>query len=302
MDKYKYINETTDMVGRCTREMVALMKEHNLNVVNFDNLIDAPAATFENEDDCKFEFGYYYERIKSISLDEDDNIIVTAENGLTGYLDGNYGDFFNVADKIGEIYRALVEKIEKEYKILTKEEKAKIFEILNLNRDTHMTPIIADRNDDFVLIYLGFNDSAGLDGSGRNMSVLRDKKTNELFIPTSDMYPISLANANTYVYHSLSDESETKTDIAFTDKFEKITMDKNLKDKLTYLNNCGVSDEEGIIFDGITFVWLKNHTLCVKSARRPNKSYIAVYKHRRDIVPSKFYEENPLNFNFPENE
>lgn len=297
MDKYKYINETTDMVGRCTREMVALMKEHNLNVVNFDNLIDAPAATFENEDDFRFEFGYYYERIKSISLDEDDNIIVAAENGLTGYLDGNYGDFFNVADKIGEIYRALVEKIEMEDKILTKEEKTKILGILNLSGDTRMMPIVAEENDDFVIIYLKFNGTVG-----DNMSVLRDKKTNELFIPTSDAYPMCIVNANTYVYHSLSDESETKTDIAFTDKFEKITMDKNLKDKLTYLNNCGVSDEEGIIFDGITFVWLKNHTLCVKSARRPNKSYIAVYKHRRDIVPSKFYEEKPLNFNFPENE
>lgn len=297
MDKYKYINETTDMVGRCTREMVALMKEHNVNVVNFDNLIDAPSATFEEE-----FVGYYYQAIKSISLDEDDNIIVTAENGLTGYLDGNYGDYFNVADKIGEIYRALVEEIEKEYKILTKEEKAKIFEILNLKHDTPMTPVIADTNDDFVLIYLSFNGVAGLDGFGKNMSVLRNKKTNELFIPTSDAYPITLATANTYVYHSLSDESETKTDIAFTDKFEKITMDKNIKDKLIYLNNCGVSDEEGIIFDGITFVWLKNHTLCVKSAHRPNKSYIAVYKHRKDIVPSKFYEEKPLNFNFPENE
>lgn len=184
--------------------------------------------------------------------------------------------------------------------VLSKEETDKVCVLLGFPIEDFDGATIADEDENFVLIYLYLGDMY----NGANFTILRNKKTNEILVPFSEQYPITLTEANTYVYHSLDEEPTEgdRTNIILTDKMEKITMDKNLQDKLVYLNNCRAADENGAIFgNGVTFVWLKNHTLCVKSASRSGKAYIAVYKHRKDVIPTKLYEEKRVNYTFPEN-
>lgn len=184
--------------------------------------------------------------------------------------------------------------------VLSREEIDKVCVLLGFPIVDFKGALVTDEDENFVLIYLDLGEQY----NGANFTVLRNKKTNEILVPFSEQYPIRLTEVNTYVYHSL-DEEPTEGDranIILTDKMEKITMDKNLQDKLVYLNNCRAADENGEIFgNGVTFVWLKNHTLCVKSATRSGKAYIAVYKHRKDVIPTKLYEETRVNHTFPEN-
>lgn len=185
--------------------------------------------------------------------------------------------------------------------VLSKEETDKVCALLGFPVADFKKAFITDEDENFALIYLDL----GLNYNGANFTVLRDKKTNEILVPFSEQYPVKLADVSTYVYHSLDEEPTEgdRTNIILTDKMEKITMDKNLQDKLVYLNNCRAADNDGEIFgNGVTFVWLKNHTLCVKSATRGGKAYIAVYKHRKDVIPTKLYEEKRVNYTFPENE
>lgn len=192
------------------------------------------------------------------------------------------------------------EVIEIQPPVLSKEETDKVCVLLGFPIEDFDGATIADEDENFVLIYLNLRDMY----NGANFTILRNKKTNEILVPFSEQYPMCLKETNTYVYHSLDEEPTEgdRTNIILTDKMEKITMDKNLQDKLVYLNNCRAADENGAIFgNGVTFVWLKNHTLCVKSASRSGKAYIAVYKHRKDVIPTKLYEETRVNHTFPEN-
>lgn len=163
-----------------------------------------------------------------------------------------------------------------------------------------------EENDEFEFYYIDCND----DYAGSNMSCLKEKATGKIFFPDSTTYPISLAEAPMYAWVTSKVNIEEKTiesrDITLMNDDGKMEKYNHVtRDRLEFLNHNGalVNEDGEEIFDGITFVWQKNHTLCVKSykdiaAGRKDISYIAIYKEVTDITPIKFYRQQNLNIEF----
>ena len=307
MNPQKYNEVIENVVKECTEEMVALMRKNNAISVILD---EETAPSILIEKDSENGISCFYDKVVSMNLSVNDTILVyTKTQTIPGVLDGNNGIY--AADCIGPLYQSLVDYFNSKKKyLLSEDESKKVCDLIGFAFCDIDYDYVLDENEHFVLICIVMGDMY----DRTEVTVLRDKESKEILVPTNGNFPHTLELATFTTLHPLTlttlyplneeTESEEKTEIILSDKFEKVTMDKNLSDKLNYLKNCGISDEKGTIFadNKISFVWLKNHTLCVKSPYRTNKSYIAVYKHRNDIVPSKFYEETKVDFTFPANE
>lgn len=308
MDRNKYNNLICEAVQNCTAEIVSLMKERGLRMIDFvEHDIDLPTTTFENGSSGEYSF----ECIESIYLDENENIILTGESGITAYLDGNYGDFFKVADTIGALYAAVYdcfervdfgkshfaeEEYEEKYSHgVTKDMWVDIILLLGLT-DTEAEYIqsmkITESDDKFDYIYIDFGEQR----FGANYCVIRDKKNDDLYKPCecAEAYPASVKDIAMYAW---VDANNNKIMINTDNEMEK--YDSTTRQRLEYLNKNFPA-----IFDGISFVWHKNHTMCVKSKSDERNgdtkiSYVAIYNHHTDIVPVKLSKMEKLDVEFP---
>jgi len=307
MNKYKYSDIICDAVANCTKEMISLMKERGLKMVDFvEHDVDLPSTVFENESTGEYQF----EDIESISLNEENEIIVKGESGITGYLDKYYGDFFKVADSIGYIYRALVESLERvdeglstfakeEYEEkyshgVTKDMWEAIIFLLNLTEEQTNDIVsmkITESDDKFDFIYIDFNENY----FGTNYCIIRDRKNNDIYMPQSDgAYPACINDIAMYTWVDIERNS-----IMLNTENEMENFDNTTHERLVYLNK-NFPD----IFDGISFVWHKNHTMCVKSKQDERNgdtktSYVAIYDKHTDIVPIKLSRMEKLDVDFP---
>lgn len=111
-DKDKYNYKISDLVADATSDIKEMFKEHNLCKIcfTFHPNVDAPHCIFEREINGKSE----YKRlpIYEISLNGNDLVIIAEDTRFSGYLDGFYGDYFDVGQRIGQIYESVVEVIE----------------------------------------------------------------------------------------------------------------------------------------------------------------------------------------------
>lgn len=154
-----------------------------------------------------------------------------------------------------------------------------------------------DSNDNYELVYIDY----GGDFNGANYTVLRNKVTGEYFVPQNGAaYPITMTDALTYVYAKIEDGKITEEKTMLTTKNKMKTVDEITRRRLAWLNNSGyknLADDE--IFDGISFVWAKGHTLCVRSQKDiehndKHLSYIAIYANKDDVKPTKFFSQYRL--------
>lgn len=308
MDRNKYNNLICKAVQNCTEEIVSLMKERGLRMVDFvEHDIDLPTTTFENGSSGEYSF----ECIESIFLDSEENIILNGESGIQAYLDRTYGDFFDVADTVGKIYAALYdcfervdfgkshfteEEYEEKYSHgVTKDMWVAIILLLGLT-ETEAEYIqsmkIAESDDKFDYIYIDFGEQR----YGANYCVIRDRKNDDLYKPCecSEAYPATIKDIAMYAW---VDANNNKIMINTDNEMEK--YDSTTRQRLEYLNKNFPA-----IFDGISFVWHKNHTMCVKSKSDERNgdtktSYVAIYKHHTDIVPVKLSKMEKLDVEFP---
>lgn len=308
MDRNKYNNLICNAVQNCTEEIASLMKERGLRMIDFvEHDIDLPTTTFENGSSGEYSF----ECIESIYLDSEENIILNGESGIQAYLDGNYGDFFNVADTIGALYAAVYDCFEKvdfgkshfteeEYEEkyshgVTKDMWEAIILLLDLT-PTDAAAIesmkITESDDKFDYIFIDF----GGQRIGASYCVIRDKKNDDLYMPSENggCYPASVKDIAMYAW---IDKDNNKIMLNTDNEMEK--YDSTTRQRLKYLNKNFPA-----IFDGISFVWHKNHTMCVKSKSDERNggtktSYVAIYRHHTDIVPVKLSKMEKLDVEFP---
>ena len=110
--KNKFNDKIIGLVVDATNEIIEMFKEHNLRNIQFmyHPNIDAPFCVFDDGT------GEEYKCLKAteiaLSPDYSTIIIISDETNWQGYLDGFYGDFFDVAQSIGDIYKSVVEVIE----------------------------------------------------------------------------------------------------------------------------------------------------------------------------------------------
>jgi len=309
MNANKYSEIISNAVANCSREMMDMMKARGLKMVDFvEHDVYLPTTVFEQEGDGS----YIFDTIESISLTDENEIIVKGERGI-GYLDCFYGDFFKVADSIGSIYRALVESFERvdegksrfvkeefeeKYSYgVTKDMWSAIIFLLDLGENDVNNIVsmkLTESDDKFDYIYIDFNDKY----NGANYCVIRDKKNDDIYLPieSNGAYPATIKDISMYSWANIEGEK-----IMLNSENEMEKYDATTRRRLEYLNKNFPT-----IFDGISFRWHKNHTMCVQSTYDrynengdKNISYVAIYNKPTDIIPLKLSKMEKLDVSFP---
>jgi len=310
LNPQKYNDIILSTVQNFTHEIRDIMMCRGLQMIDFvEHDVELPSAVFENGETGK----YSYESVESISIDADLNIIVKGESGITGYLDGEYGDYFDIACRIGPIYRAVVESLdrvdngqscfakeefeEKYSHGVTKDMWLAIIVLLDLSEEQKNNIIsmkITESDDKFDYIYVDFGERYNY----ANYCVIRDKKSDDIYMPieAEGAYPASVKDINMYAW---ADKDNNKIMLNSENEMEK--YDATTRRRLEYLNANFPT-----IFDGISFRWHKNHTMCVQSTYDrynengdKNISYVAIYDKPTDIIPLKLSKMEKLDVSFP---
>lgn len=99
----------SDLVSQCHKDIVDIFKSHNIANIYFSQHEDVlqesvPVVTFNNDKDelsCQ-ELGEltYCEGTKDL-------LYISADYKFSGYTDGYYGDYFDVAQSLPKIYAAI---------------------------------------------------------------------------------------------------------------------------------------------------------------------------------------------------
>lgn len=107
-DPNKYNNLSCMCVELCTLEMMALAKRHGIQKFSFNDFpeVDTPSATFDNGDTDA------YLDVDSLEFSEDGiKVNSVAGGGFCGYLDGQYGEYFDTAEALPKIYNAFIKAL-----------------------------------------------------------------------------------------------------------------------------------------------------------------------------------------------
>lgn len=304
----KYNDIIVNAVHNCTDEIISLMEKRGLYQIDFRKHDGDPVYSIF-EDTSTAISKYWCEEVISIHIDENKNLIVTGESGITGYVDNMWGDYFTVADTMPKIYEKVIDifnKINKkedffhndEYEEkyshgVTKDMWNTIIILLELTPEEEQnikSMKITESDDKFDYIYIDFGGKFSLNGA--NYCAIRDRKNDDIYIPTSAQgtYPASLTEASMYAWVNQEHEK-----IMLNSNNEMENYDELTRKRLEYLNGEG-NARVGFVFDGIKFIWHKNHTICVKSQKdiregNDDISYVAIYNRKSDIVPIKFYRQ-----------
>lgn len=172
-----------------------------------------------------------------------------------------------------------------------------VLNVLGINPEKVKDMFVTDSEGDYELVYI----DCGENFNGANFTVLRDKTNGKYFVPQNGgAYPLKMTEVHSYVYAEIDGEKVKEEQTMLTTKNKMKTIDDITKRRLVWLNNSGYENLAGEkIFDGISFVWAKGHTLCVRSQKdiensEWNKSYIAIYSNKEDVEPTKFYSQYRL--------
>lgn len=105
--------KVSDLVSQCHKDIVGIFKEHGIEKIYFSQHEDVlqesvPMVTFSNDKDelsCQ-ELGEltYCEGTKDL-------LYISADCKFSGYTDGYYGDYFDVAQSLPKIYAAICDII-----------------------------------------------------------------------------------------------------------------------------------------------------------------------------------------------
>ena len=101
--------KVSDLVSQCHKDIVEIFKNHNIAKIYFSQHEDVlqegiPSATF-NDDNNDAE----WRELGEVSYCEGtrDLIYISADCKFSGYTDGYYGDYFDVAQSLPKIYAAI---------------------------------------------------------------------------------------------------------------------------------------------------------------------------------------------------
>lgn len=148
--------------------------------------------------------------------------------------------------------------------------KERIFKFMAIPLDEEFELEVKDENDNYILY--------GLNGA----VIMYNKDTDELFFEETIGREIdSLDEAEGMVF-----KNEKEQFNAFNNNEMKDIPNIAIK-RIEYLIKSQIEYEDGDLpfSEGATFVWLKGHTMCLRSALDTKNFYIAKYKTREDVVP-----------------
>lgn len=105
-----YNRKVSDLVSACHKDIVDIFNSHNIAKICFSQHEDVlqegiPSATFndDNNDAVWRELG-------EITYQKDNNLVyISNDCKFSGYTDGYYGDYFDIAQSLPKIYAAIVD-------------------------------------------------------------------------------------------------------------------------------------------------------------------------------------------------
>lgn len=103
--------KVSDLVSACHKDIVNIMKENSIEKIMFYQHEDVlqegiPSATF-NDDNNEA----HWRELGEVSYCEGTRalIYISSDGKFSGYTDGYYGDYFDVAQSLPKIYAAIVD-------------------------------------------------------------------------------------------------------------------------------------------------------------------------------------------------
>lgn len=112
-DPDKYNDLISGLVAVCTREMISMARRKGISELRFEDHpdVDEPFATFNADDPvtgCSMDA---HLAVASMEFSDDEIVIRPKDEKFSGYLDGHYGEGFDVAQSLPHIYKAFVEAV-----------------------------------------------------------------------------------------------------------------------------------------------------------------------------------------------
>lgn len=104
--------KVSDLVSACHKDIVDIMKKNGIEKIMFyqhkDVLGDGIPMVIFNNDKGKVS----YQELREITHQNDSNLVyVSSDCKFSGYTDGYYGDYFDVAHSLPKIYAAIVDVV-----------------------------------------------------------------------------------------------------------------------------------------------------------------------------------------------
>ncbi len=102
--------KVSDLVSACHKDIVDIMKENNIEKIMFyqhEDVLDdgIPMVTFNND-----EGNVSCQELGEITYRDDSNLVyISSDCEFSGYTDGYYGDYFDIAQSLPKIYAAIVD-------------------------------------------------------------------------------------------------------------------------------------------------------------------------------------------------
>lgn len=109
----KFNDITVGTVAVCTLEMLALAKRFGITDIELDKYDDIEDchATFDNDGGES-----RYQQVSALRFNQDEKTVtIFGALGDSGYLDCQYGDYFDVAKSLPHIYKAFMECLKKHF-------------------------------------------------------------------------------------------------------------------------------------------------------------------------------------------
>lgn len=107
-----YNERISDLVSQCHKDIVEMFRDNGIEKILFGQHKDVlsngiPYATFEGDDSSR-----YMDDVEEIVLSEGDHhLTIIGKKRYSGFTDGYYGDYFDVAQSLPRIYAAICEII-----------------------------------------------------------------------------------------------------------------------------------------------------------------------------------------------
>lgn len=102
--------KVSDLVSACHKDIVDIMKENGIEKIMFYQHEDVleegvPMVTFNND-----KGKVSYQELGEITYMDDSNLVyISHDCKFSGYTDGYYGDYFDIAQSLPKIYAAIVD-------------------------------------------------------------------------------------------------------------------------------------------------------------------------------------------------
>lgn len=167
-DRNRYNDRTVSLVQDCVNELLELAERHGIGHINFQkHPVDIPNATFN--DDC----GHIkWSPVKRVEFKEE-TIVIHSED-QTAYVDRTYGDYFDVAQSLPQIYAAVIDCIEDG--IHEDERKGASVRTYQIRRDSEIVPstVTCRMAKGIGIILTGFTDTVTKESLLRVATALTD--------------------------------------------------------------------------------------------------------------------------------